>query len=251
MANRLWTPAEDEIIRRERAASTPAPEIAAMLGRPIHATRNRALKIGTRVQARDAWTPAERQMLRELVDIMPPLHDRDIASRLGRSATSIRWALNSLGLTHRRGFPTREESAAKRQREALIAAKKLEMRQARDKARIDLATARAAERARVRQARLERQAALALEAVERKRAREEAAARRDRERAEKRDLKAARRPPAKTSPPGPKKTLRPTAAPAKKQASTGPSAAERARRDEMMRAIIARQRQSAENRKTA
>jgi hypothetical protein len=115
--NRLWTEAEDNIIRADSAARIPRPVTAAKLGRPVHATRNRALKLNQQIQVHIAWTADEEAALRgALTQEVPAPTDNDLSRRFGRKISSLRAKIKELGLAgprrHRRDRGGRDRGAS-------------------------------------------------------------------------------------------------------------------------------------------
>lgn len=92
-----WTEAEDEIIRKRRAARVTVPEIAAELGRGTPATYARARKLDTRVMDRNEWTAAGVKRLETLYKGGMAIDA--IAAALDRTVNSVRWKLDEGGIT--------------------------------------------------------------------------------------------------------------------------------------------------------
>jgi hypothetical protein len=95
--NLLWTEEEDARLLALRASRTPAPRIAAALGRPVGAVYVRARKLDSRVMARAVWTPEEDVRLEAMVR-EGRLFDAAIAEIMNRSYCSVRWRIDALGL---------------------------------------------------------------------------------------------------------------------------------------------------------
>jgi hypothetical protein len=103
--NRLWTEDEDNIIRADSAACIPRPVTAAKLGRPVHATRNRALKLRAQIQVHLPWSPDEAAALRRaLTEETPAPTDRVLSARFDRKIASIRSKIKELGLAGPRRY---------------------------------------------------------------------------------------------------------------------------------------------------
>lgn len=92
MRGRAWTKAEDAILRA-KYGNTPAPDIAATLGRTRGAVVNRAKKIG--VQARPYWTREEDA---ELIRLFPTHSAAECAEKIGRSVSAIHDRAHKLGM---------------------------------------------------------------------------------------------------------------------------------------------------------
>ena len=170
--NREWTADEIAVIRADTAARVSRVVTAAKLGRPVAATRTRALMIGAVMQPHVGWEVAEVERLRALFAVDGPLPtDREIEAATGRKPTSFRPKLVELGLVGPRRF--RDDVLASpdtlaRRREGVA-------RVVRGTKSRDALAARAARKAE----RLERKAAAAAAAVERREARAAAAAARE------------------------------------------------------------------------
>lgn len=103
--NRVWTEEEDAIIEADSDARIPRPVTAAKLGRPVPATRTRALKLGKQIQPHITWTLEDAAALKAaLTQEQPPPTDKELCCRFGRPMSSIRWKIDDLGLAGPRRY---------------------------------------------------------------------------------------------------------------------------------------------------
>ena len=110
-AQRLWTPLETLVLRREWRPGEDNSLLAARLGRSKSSVKAKASTLGiTRPRGFRPWTPREDDVLRELAG---RLTDRKIAKKLSRSVVAVRTRAYRIGVSWRdREWYTAQEAAA-------------------------------------------------------------------------------------------------------------------------------------------
>ena len=94
---RPWSPDDDAIVRRLKNEGRTASAVAAQLGRTVHATEARALRLNLAAAGQPAWSDEENEMLRTLA--RQHAGALEIAQQLQRTPPAVWQRARRLGIS--------------------------------------------------------------------------------------------------------------------------------------------------------